>query len=422
MANPAIDAPILIAPTSNVLAHVGRSVILGRELQKRGYRIIFAGLPKYLRDPMVVRPGEFDVYDLPDFDLTDGLAVLRTALKRPRQHSIERNIAAELRLLGELNPQAVIVDFRPTMYISARVRQLPLIALLGGRWLYQYAAQPYRAFRTYPRYRLIRRLLGVKGADLVMPPLQRLAMRYKTGPFVRACRRHGLEPRRTPWEYVVADFNLILDTELLCPTTDLPEHFARVGPIFWAPEQPLPPWMQTLARHRPLIYVTLGSTAHPDLFRLILRSFGDCGYELVMSTGGQVNLRPEEIPRNFHVEKFLPGESVMEHSDLVICHGGGGTLYQAMKTGKPAIVVATHFEQELYGWVIEENGAGVFLTMWEVLRRPMLLHQAVEKVLRNPIPYQQRMQKLQADLKRYEPVTMAADHIEAFIAKASGGA
>jgi UDP:flavonoid glycosyltransferase YjiC (YdhE family) len=411
-----VQHPLLFTPTSNVLAHVGRSVILARALQERGHRIAIAGMAKYLRDPGVVRAGEFAYHQLPDFDLAEGLEVLRSLHKLPRRQAIERNIAAELALLDALRPQAVVVDFRPTMYISARLRRIPLIALLGGRWLYQYAAKPYPAFRTYAHYAMIRKLFGVRGADRLMPPVQRLVMRYKTAPFARAFKRHGLPARRTPWDMLVGDYNLILDTELVCPTRPLPANFVKVGPIFWSPEQPLPAWLTQLEHRRPIIYVTLGSTAHPDLFRQLLRIFSGLEATILMTTGGQITLHAREIPAHVHVEKYLPGTRVMQLADLVIHHGGAGTVYQTIQAAKPSIAIATHFEQELVSAILEEQGVGIVLTMQEVMAAPQRLTQAVTEMLRCPGPYLAHLQRLQDDLKQYDPVRTAADHIEGFLA------
>jgi UDP:flavonoid glycosyltransferase YjiC (YdhE family) len=348
------------------------------------------------------------------------LEVLRTVRKRPPKGAIEANIAAEQRLLATLKPRAVIVDFRPTVYISARLRRLPLIALLGGRWLYQYAATPYGAFRTYPHYAVISKLVGSTGAELLMPPLQRLAMRYKMRPMARAFKRHGLPPQRTPWEMLVGDYNLILDTDLMCPTKPLPHNFAKIGPIFWSPTPSLPPWVPELQHRRPLIYVSMGSTAHPALFRAFLQVFRGLQAHVLMTTGGQIALRAEEIPPNVRVEKYLPGEQVMAFVDLVIHHGGAGTVYQTISAGKPSIAVATHFEQEIVGGILAAQGAGIFLTMRDVLSHPAWLTQAVEKMLQEPRAFNKNIQLLQADLKRYQPVQSAADRIELFLASPSG--
>ncbi|MBI4589389.1 MAG: hypothetical protein HY725_11165 [Candidatus Rokubacteria bacterium] len=396
---------------------MGRSVVLARELQKRGHRVVLAGTPKYLRDPDVVRPGEFELYELPDFYLDHGLEVLRRVRKLPSTRIIEENLTAELDMLNRVRPSVAIVDFRPTMYLSTRLKGIPVISLLGGRWVYQYASTPYKAFRTYALYPWIRRIVGERGADLFMPSLQRAAMRYKMLPFSLAYRRHGLAPKWAPWEMIVGDYNLILDTELLSPTGPLPDTFRRVGPIFWTSEVPLPAWAHGLASGKAVIYVTMGSTGHAALFRHLLRVLAESGYVILMSTGGQVELAREEIPKTAYVEKYLPGGRIMQLADMVIHHGGAGTVYQALQAGRPSIIIATHFEQELLGAAVEEHRAGIFLTLREVMADPAVLTGAMTRMLGNLASYRANAERLRQDLLRYDSVKLAADAVEEFLSR-----
>ncbi|MBI3824854.1 MAG: hypothetical protein HY294_02540 [Candidatus Rokubacteria bacterium] len=407
---------LLFAPSSQVLAHVGRSVILARELARRGHRIAFAGVSRYLDDPTVVRPGEFEIHPLPDFDLAEGLEILRTIRKVPDRADIDANLAAELALLDRVRPDAVVVDFRPTMFLSARLRGIPVVSLVNGRWLYPYAARPYRGFRNYAAYDVLRRLVGRRGADLLMPPLFRLVLRHKIRPFARAFRRYGLPPRRQIWDLITGELTLVLDTELLSPMAGLPENFRMVGPIQWSPPVALPAWVEGL-RGKPIVYVTLGSTGHPDLFRYLLRALGGTPFEVLMSTGGQLDLAPAEVPENVHVAKFLPGDLSAELAEFVIHHGGAGTVYQTLAAGKPSIVIATHFEQELLGAALEEHGAAIFLVMREVARDPALLRDAIRRMVEGREAYRAGAARLQKDLQGYNGVATAADAIAQYLAR-----
>jgi len=408
---------ILFAPASNILAHVGRCVVLARELKARGHSIIFAGTPKFLRDPAVVRPGEFQIHLIDDYDAEEGLEILRKLWKTPRKESLREHVQSELEMLDEVRPDVVINDFRLTMYLSARLRGIPVISLLGGRWLVQYAAKPFKAPRTHPLYPLMRRLLGEKGTDAVVPPIQRWAIRYKMGPYRQLSKAYGLRPKRDLWDLLVGEYNLILDTELFGPMKSLPGNFRQVGPIAWTPPIPLPDWIATLDRTRPIIYVTMGSTGHAALFECMMEVLGDAEYTVIMTTGGQWREPAGRIPSNFRVAKYLPGKPIMQLSDLVIFHGGAGTGYQAMATGTPAIVIATHLEQEFVGQVLEEHRAGLFLTMRQVLAKPVRLRQAIATMLARLDVYRAGMKKLQEDFQRYDPVPQAADCIEEFMAE-----
>jgi MGT family glycosyltransferase len=318
-------------------------------------------------------------------------------------------------MLERLRPDLVIADFRLTMYISARVVKVPLVSLLSGQWMQQYVAKGFKAFRTLSLYPFVRSVVGKRGADLIMPPFQRLMIRYKMGPFRQALRKYQLEKKKTLWELLGGDFNLILDTALWSPMQTLPNNFRQIGPIVWTLEAPVPQWLSTLDKKRPLIYLTMGSTGHKGLFQKLVTMLAQTDYQTIISTGGQVTLGRENLPQNVHIAELLPGEKIMERADMVIYHGGNGTAYQAMKTGTPCIVIATHMDQELQGRTTEEHGVGIFLTMREVMTNPILAMKAVEKILADLPTYRQNMRKLQVDLLRYDGVKRAADGIEEFI-------
>jgi MGT family glycosyltransferase len=406
---------IVLTPMSNVLAHTGRCLLLARELKRRGHQIVFAGTPKYLRNPTFVASDEFDYYDLIDFNLEEGLDILRSVHKLPSARTLEECVRAELHMLDQVRPDLVVVDFRVTMYIAAAAARIPVVSLVNGHWLYQYANKPYRASRTYKYYPVLKRLLGVRGVEALVAPLQPCIFHYKMLPFRSVFRKYGVPIKRALWDLLVGDLNLVLDTELCSPTANLPDNFRYVGPIFWTPDMPLPEWVSQLDGQRPKLYITMGSTGHLRLFRHLLEAFGDTPYQIIISTGNQIHLSRDDIPQNFYLEPFLPGEQIMELVDVAVHHGGSGTTYQAIRTATPSIVVATHFEQEFQGQALEEHGAGVFLTMLEVLADPRLIATTTEAMLANLGAYERNVRRLQQDLLRYRPVQAAADSIEAFL-------
>lgn len=405
---------ILIVPASNVLAHAGRCALLAGELAQRGHEIILAGSPRYLQDPQVAADS-FLYYPLPEFEASEGLALLRTLHRRPPRRILQQHIQAELDLIDQTSPDAVIIDFRLTMYLSAMLRGLPRISLLGGRWLPPRAAYPYRAFRTYPHYRLVKRLVGREGADRLVPQFLKAVLWYKLAPYRTLMKQLGLPVKAHLWDLLEGELNLVLDSERLAPLNELPANFVRVGPLYWSPSGPLPEWVEEVGSDRPLVYITMGSTGHPALFQILIALFADCAFDVILTTGGQVSIEEKGLPTNIRVARFLPGEAVMRRADVVICHGGAGSIYQAISAGTPLIAIATHFEQELLGQEIEAVGAGVLLSLNEVLREPTLVMRSVKHILEDRDHYAQRMKVLRDDHARYDPLRSAADAIESFL-------
>jgi len=406
---------IVFAPASGVMSHVVRCLVVGRALKERGHEVIFAGLPKYLQDPSVVSPGEFGYYPLPDFTTDEAMESLRSMKRHYTRETILSHIEEELKMFEELKPDLVVSDFRLTMYISARVAKVPLASFLNARWLGPRFHGIYHAPDTHPVPLAMKTVLGEKLADALWLRVLNLIQRYKLSPYYSASQKYHLEKKTLIPEMVEGEYNLILDTELLGPTKDLPPNFLQVGPVIWSPELPLPAWVNELDKSRPIIYVTMGSSGHTDLFRMILNTFRGSPYQVIISTGGQIDLKKDEIPEGFYVEKYLPGEKIMEMADVVICHGGNQTVYQAVQAGTPAIIIATHLDQEWGGEMLEEQQAGIFLTIVRVLRNPTLLLQSVNAMFEKLAFYQAQMERLKADLGRYNPVKQAADGIEQFL-------
>lgn len=407
---------IILAPASNIVSHTGRCIELGRALKREGYEIIGVGSPKYFRNPQIVTENEFGYYKLPDFEQEEAMEALRTMRKPYTRNMVAEHVAAELALLEVLEPDAVIVDFRLTMHISARVLRIPIISLLNARWLPQYFTGTYEAPDSHPVPLFTKRILGRKAAASLWPHLIKLIQRYKLAPLAWGFRKNRLRVRRYLPDILVGDYNLILDTTLWGPTQGLPPNFNQVGPILWSPpESTLPTWFQALDPSKRSIYITMGSTGAKGLFQEMFKSFRTTEYQVMVSTGGQIDIDASTLSENLHVEQFLPGERIMERADMVICHGGSLTVYQAIKAGTPCIVIATHLDQEWAGEELQTHKAGMFLTMVRVMAKPSLILESTERMLANLEEYRKNMKRLQEDLLKYDGLGNAVSGITGFM-------
>lgn len=409
------ERTILFAPASNVLFHVGRSLELARHLSRRGHRIVFMGTPRYLRDPDVGAREEFEFHEAPDFDAEKAMEMLRTIRKRPSRSWLEELIAAEHRVLGEVAPDLVVADFRPTMFLAARERGIPIVSLLLSHWMEPVSAVPPWTIRTHPVTATLLPILGEAVTRFISTRVWRWAVRYKSRPFRAAELDRGQTPHRTIFETMDGDLNLLTDSEAWSPTHPLPDHYRRVGPIVWEPVLPLPAAAADLDPQRPIVYVTFGSTGHVELFRTIVDGFANSRYQVFVSTGAQID--PAEIsgPENVIVERFLPNGKIMGLADLVIYHGGSGTAYHVVSHGVPSIVVATHWDQEFAGVVTEEHGLGLHLTLRQVVASPSRLLDAADRVLENLASYRDRVERFRKELFRYDGPASAAKHVDAFL-------
>lgn len=409
---------VLLVPSSNTLFHVARCVVLAKELAARGHRIHMAGSSRYLGDPEVARTVAFELHELPEFTPEEAMDILRSIVRVPPRERIEAMIDAEIELLERLRPDLAIADFRPTLSVSARLCGVPLAALQLGHWTPAYAHDPEWSPRSYPGLAPVRRLVGERAMRRLSAPLFRLALRRKTAPFRRAARGRGQPAPAYIWEHLRGDFNLLSDTESLCPAV-LPPRTERVGPLLWEPETPLPPWVERLDPERPVVFVNYGSTAHPKLFLRTLDELAGSELQVILATCGQFEVPASRVPPNFFVERYLPVTPILEHADLAVYHGGAGTFHQVARAGVPALVIATHWDQEHAGFTSEKHGIGRFLTLREVLKAPGLLREAVDGLLERLSVHRERAGELREDLLACDGPKLASDRLEHFLAGVS---
>jgi Glycosyltransferase family 28 C-terminal domain len=125
----------------------------------------------------------------------------------------------------------------------------------------------------------------------------------------------------------------------------------------------LPDWWD--GSPAPLVYATFGTvlghmSIAADVYRMALRAVADLDVRVLLTVGHRVDsagLGP--IPANVHVEAWVDHASVLETADLVVCHGGSGTVFGAMAAGVPVVVVPIFADQFENGRRVADHGAGL---------------------------------------------------------------
>jgi UDP:flavonoid glycosyltransferase YjiC (YdhE family) len=190
------------------------------------------------------------------------------------------------------------------------------------------------------------------------------------------------------------------------PGTPEPYRFREIR----APRAPLPDYWG--GDDRPLVYVTFGSVAAgngywPDLYRGAADALAEVDARVLITTGEGVDLRElGKLPRNVHVERWVPQAQVLSHAAAVVGHGGFGTTLGALAAGVPQVVLPLFADQPLHAKRVARIGAGVMLdggpaaVAW--------LAGAVTRVLADP-GYRAAAAYVAADVASLPPVGEAVD-------------
>jgi UDP:flavonoid glycosyltransferase YjiC (YdhE family) len=117
------------------------------------------------------------------------------------------------------------------------------------------------------------------------------------------------------------------------------------------------------------VYVTFGTvlghmTIAADVYRAALQAARDVDARVLLTVGrafDPVSLGP--VPTNVHVEAWVDQDRVLREADVVVCHGGSGTTFGALRAGIPLVVVPLFADQPDNGVKVAESRSGVVLDL-----------------------------------------------------------
>jgi UDP:flavonoid glycosyltransferase YjiC (YdhE family) len=223
-------------------------------------------------------------------------------------------------------------------------------------------------------------------------------------------RKLGLK-RLYAYEHEEGDLSLLADLPQFNPVSRLPTHARFIGPLTWHNNLPEPVCLNSLKTDQPTVYLSLGSDSLEELVEH-LGSLASEGIQIVVATGGAQLADNLVVPDGVFLENFVNTHKLLPHCDLVCCHGGNGTLYQALCHGLPVVVVATHEEQAYGGKRIQRLGLGRTTTLKTLKREGMgSLVEMVRQTLGSH-DYRSRAQAFSAHFKGWDGAELAADEIE----------
>jgi UDP:flavonoid glycosyltransferase YjiC (YdhE family) len=128
---------------------------------------------------------------------------------------------------------------------------------------------------------------------------------------------------------------------------------------------PRPPrWLADLG-DRPVVYATLGTIFNVesgDLFVRILDGLAALAVDVVATVGRQLD--PTVLgtwPPHVHVERFVPQAHLLPQVDVVVSHGGSGSVIGALAFGVPSVLLPIGADQTHNAARVAELGVGVAL-------------------------------------------------------------
>jgi UDP:flavonoid glycosyltransferase YjiC (YdhE family) len=157
------------------------------------------------------------------------------------------------------------------------------------------------------------------------------------------------------------------------------------------------------------------------LIRAAIAALRNAFVHVVLTTVFQdLSVEFEALPANFFHAAYLPGHSMAAHCDLMVHHGGHGSVMTRLQAGTPAVIGQTITERESNARRLAASGAGEVVipvtgpdgektSDWNEFGAALL------RGLREPA-YRHAVQRISESMRQYGGAKDAADIVEKFAA------
>ena len=343
---------LLIFAEAVTLAHVARPIALSRQLRRLGHDACIAAsdaADRWLEPENVPRrhvgsidPGRF-------------LRALAHGSPAYDTDTLKRYVEDDLAAIEEWRPDAVIGDFRLSLYISARLARKPYGAIANAYWSRRHwpgvDAPPIVSLSWLPEF----------AANAVFRIAYPAAFAVHALPFHRACSFYGVPPPRLDIRdvYTASDATAFADVETFYePHAASRDAASFVGPLAWEPRgmQFLP----EIPNGPPIVFVSPGSSGAGSVWVRLLEALARLPVRCIVAGPGD-NPVMNGAAQWVHRSEFVSYAEACAVASLVVCNGGAPATYAALRAGCPVLGVATNLDQLLNMRVVERLHAGAKL-------------------------------------------------------------
>jgi UDP:flavonoid glycosyltransferase YjiC (YdhE family) len=161
----------------------------------------------------------------------------------------------------------------------------------------------------------------------------------------------------------------------------------------------------------PLVYVTMGTVFNdPEPLRRAVEGVRALDVRVLATVGPAAD--PAVLgdqPRHVVVERYVPQTAVLPHCDIVVSHGGSGTVLGALMLGLPQVCLPQGADQFLNAEAVAASGAGLSITPDAASSGSV--REAVATVLRAE-SYRKAAQRVAASIESMPPVEDVAAVLE----------
>lgn len=330
------DKPLLLVFPHNLMAHYLRCLQLSKYLTPY-FNIRFLYSPLYQSFVSAAGFKTFTCEALDAEKVQQGIISFNFSWLNEKDISLIYH--AQVNAIRELNPSAVLGDLSPTLKMAAEKTGVRYFSLING-----YMSQYYTYVRRMPRQYPLNKLFDLIPSSLSNHFIvlgEQISFHDIHRPFSKIRKREGLSSKYSYLQEMEGDVNLLCDLPELFPQKDLPENYFFIPPLYYGLKNDSDKIIENLDRNKKTLYVSMGSSGDWQKIAFLnndaYRSYN------ILTSGDYSKIIQGPNVISF---SFINSAALFAEIDLVICHGGNGTTYQALSYGIPVLCKTSHVEQE----------------------------------------------------------------------------
>ena len=260
-------------------------------------------------------------------------------------------------MVAKIRPDVAVADIMtPAAALASELAGVPVATLIPHVYPHMAPGFPiYSIGARPPRTRAGAHLWSRANRRFVEP-----ALAQGRDELNESRRRLGLEPR--PWVHTMLSHELTLVATL--PQLEYPREWPAwtrvVGPLMWEPpgEKVDPP-----PGRGPVVLVAPSTAQDREhrLLRAALEGLAGEPVRVIATWNGREPDPPIEPPANAVLVPWLSYSQSMPVCDVVVCHGGHGTLVRALANGCPVVVCPSVGDMAENASRVDWAGVGVRL-------------------------------------------------------------
>lgn len=422
----------IVFATFGTFGDVNPVIGIGTELLRRGHSVVLAA-PEMFRKHAAAGGLSFAPLR-PDQNPNDAAMI---AMVYDRKHGTERGLREFLfpALRNSYNDLLAVVkaDGGADLLVSSELAYAaPLVAEVTGVPWASYALAPFSFFSGYdppvlPPYPILSQILSnVPGTGHLLRPFARIITRSWCKPVYTLRRELGLGRGTSPLfdaKHAPALVLALFSPLLASPQADWPRNTKQCGFVFYdrdAEHAGLSPQLEAFlqAGPPPLVF-TLGSAAvldPGDFWQQSAQAATLLGMRAVLLTGKHVP--PQADSANLCHAAYAPYSLLFPCASAIVHQGGVGTTAQALRAGKPMLVMPYSHDQPDNARRMQRLGVAriVLRERYTGVRSA----NALRSLLQNP-SYAERASKAAHELALEDALRTACDALEATAALRVGG-